>query len=432
MMGSAGVALHDDRPLEVSAMRPFAMLFVVLLTGCSAGDASRAKGPIGGEGGEGGVTADGSTSGTGGYRPYGSGGNGGVSDAPYNPYYGVVGGSGGKSDLVGGEWTATANNLTSLASECGNLGVVSAKPDTDMLIAGVAKEGLWSSADGGKTWTQLGTGAGSDKITNRPTMIVYDPTDPNTFWEAGIYNGGGVYKTADNGVTWKQLGTVTHTDSIAIDFSDPARMTLLAGGHESAQKLWRSTDGGLTWTNVGLNLPTTSSFSSNAVVFDAQTHVVGCSGYAGTYGIFRTTDGGTSWASMSTLGPSPAPLVASDGSVWWTIIYSNGIVRSVNQGASFTQPTSQYNALADVKPIELPDHRIAAVSGYEQNKATRIVVGTDGKSWKTVGAQIPINPISLTYSTQRKAFYVSYFTCNAGNVPVDAVMTMPFDYETAK
>jgi hypothetical protein len=421
-------------------MRPSGVLFVALLVGCSAGDA-RAPGGSGGggavvPGSNGGDTAaDGSASSTGGYRPYGSGGNGGVSDAPYNPYYGVVGGSGGKPDLAGGEWTAVAGNLTNLASECGNLGVVSAKPDADMLIAGVAKEGLWSSTDGGTSWTQLGTGAGSDKITNRPTMIVYDPTTPTTFWEAGTYNGGGVYKTTDNGVTFKQLGNITHTDSVAVDFSDPSRMTLLAGGHESAQKLWRSTDGGATWTNVGLNI-TGASFTSNAVIFDAQTHLVGCSGWpgSGTYGVFKTTNGGTSWTSTSTEGPTPAPLVASDGSVWWTLIYSNGIVRSTDKGATFTKPTAQYNALADVKPIELPDHRIAAVSGYEQSKTPRIVVGTDGKTWRTVGAPISISPgpVSITYSTQRKAFFISYFTCNSGNVPSDAVMTMPFDYETAK
>ena len=43
-------------------------------------------------------------------------------------------------------------------------------------------------------------------ITNRPSAIVYDPEHADTFWEAGIYNGGGVYKTEDNGKTFVQLG----------------------------------------------------------------------------------------------------------------------------------------------------------------------------------------------------------------------------------
>jgi len=187
-------------------------------------------------------------------------------------------------------------------------------------------------------------------------MIVYDPTTPTRGGSPASTNGGGVYKTVDNGVTFKALGNVTHTDSVAVDFSDPSRMTLLAGGHESARS-----SGGLWMVrhldNVGLNLPAGSSFSSNAVVFDAQTHIVGLSGYAGKLRDLQDDGRRNLVVSTNTAGPSPAPLVASDGSVWWTIIYSNGILRSTDKGATFTKPTSQYNALADVKPIELPDHR---------------------------------------------------------------------------
>ena len=104
---------------------------------------------------------------------------------------------------------------------CGNLGLVSANPCSTMVIAGVAKAGLWGTEDGGKTWRKLGSGAGSAVITNRISGVVYDPAHPGTFWELGIYNGGGVYKTTNNGATFEQLGDVTHTDSISVDFSDP-------------------------------------------------------------------------------------------------------------------------------------------------------------------------------------------------------------------
>ncbi len=42
-------------------------------------------------------------------------------------------------------------------------------------------------------------GGGSDVIMNRPTSMVFDPTDPNRWWESGNYNGGGVYRTDDAG-----------------------------------------------------------------------------------------------------------------------------------------------------------------------------------------------------------------------------------------
>src|SRR6185369_11119165 len=88
-------------------------------------------------------------------------------------------------------WANATGNLAGMSSECGNLGLVSANPCSDMVIAGVARAGLWGTEDGGKTWVKLGAGAGSAVITNRISAIVYDPAAPGTFWESGIYNGGG-------------------------------------------------------------------------------------------------------------------------------------------------------------------------------------------------------------------------------------------------
>ena len=89
-------------------------------------------------------------------------------------------------------WTLATSNLEGLPSECGNLTSVFTRPDRDEVIAGVALQGLWSSLDGSDTWVQLGTGPGSDTIINRPTALIVDPTDPNRWWESGIYQGGGV------------------------------------------------------------------------------------------------------------------------------------------------------------------------------------------------------------------------------------------------
>ena len=76
------------------------------------------------------------------------------------------------------QWVNVTGNLAGLPSECGNLCLLSVVPGQDKIIAGVAKRGLWQTADGGATWIQLGQGEGSDKIVNRPSRILYDPTDP--------------------------------------------------------------------------------------------------------------------------------------------------------------------------------------------------------------------------------------------------------------
>ena len=179
-------------------------------------------------------------------------------------------------------WVNATGNLANMASECGNLGLVSANPCSAMVIAGVAKAGLWGTEDAGKTWRKLGSGAGSAVITNRISSVVYDPAHPGTFWESGIYNGGGVYKTTNNGVTFEQLGDVTHTDSVSIDFSDPERKTLLAGPHEATSKLFRSTDAGKTWTDIGKMLPASAGYCTASQVLSATNLLVGCAAAAST------------------------------------------------------------------------------------------------------------------------------------------------------
>src|SRR5436190_24387364 len=84
-------------------------------------------------------------------------------------------------------WANVTSNLANMQSECGNLTLLSAVPKSNTVIAGVAQQGLFASADGGATWKPLATGGGSERIANRPSSISYDPLDPARFYESGIY-----------------------------------------------------------------------------------------------------------------------------------------------------------------------------------------------------------------------------------------------------
>ena len=110
------------------------------------------------------------------------------------------------------QWVNVTGNLAEMPSECGNLCLLSVVPGQDRIIAGIAKKGLWQTTDGGASWTPLGQGAGSDAIVNRPSRILYDPTDANIFWESGIYNSFGIYRTKDGGQTFQHLGSAKHND----------------------------------------------------------------------------------------------------------------------------------------------------------------------------------------------------------------------------
>jgi hypothetical protein len=326
-----------------------------------------------------------------------------------------------------GNWINVTANLAQMSSECGNMTYVSAKPDEDLLIAGIALDGLWGSHDGGQSWQAMGKGSGSATITNRPSAIVYDPQNSMRYWESGIYNGNGVYRTADDGTTFTQLGTAIGADSLSIDFSDANRQTLLAGGHEMSQTLQHSSNGGMAWNNIGAGLPANTN-CTYPLVIDSQTYLAGCGGYGGgPSGIYRTTTSGGSWTNVSTAGGIDTPLVASDGSIYWSTPNGKGVTRSTDHGVTWSAAMGS-GSVASTSPIELPDGRIATLGPKYV-----MVSGDHGATWNPASDMLPYNDgVGVAYSSQQKAFFIWHFTCGNPPVPVpaDAIMRFNFNYQT--
>jgi photosystem II stability/assembly factor-like uncharacterized protein len=334
-----------------------------------------------------------------------------------------------------GSWVNVTANLANMPSQCGNMSYVSAKPDEDLLIAGIAELALWASRDGGQSWKALSASTdASATITNRTSSIIYDPSDATRYWESGLYNGGAAYETTDDGVTFTQLGSAVSSDLVSIDFTDPNRQTLLLGGHEQFQTLYRSTNGGTTWTPVGAKLPPSTN-CTYPLVIDAQTHLVGCGGYGGgVSGVYRTTDGATTWVNVTSLGGSGRPLVASDGSFYWASPGGAGMARSTDKGLTWANPLAGSSSVASFSPIELPDGRIATI-GPATGSQTIVVSADHGATWRAVSTPLPYADVSgFTYSSHRKAFYVWHFTCSSFTMPVpvptDAIMAYSFDYQS--
>ena len=118
-----------------------------------------------------------------------------------------------------------------------------------------------------------------------------------------------------------------------------------------------------------------------------------------------------------------APLWASDGTIYWSLIYDGGLIKSTDQGNTWTQPIKN-GTLKTVHPIELPDGRIV-VAGPK----TLMISADGGATFAPVGPDLPFAPNSLAYSPFRNAFYVEQFDCTMV-VPANAVSRLGFDYRT--
>ncbi len=316
---------------------------------------------------------------------------------------------------VSAQWQPATANLEGIKSECGNLSRLAARPDKDQVVVGVAQFGLWESDDGATTWSQLGQGPGSAVITNRTSAIVFDPAHPDTFWESGIYNGGGIYRTDDNGATFKQLGTLYHADAMSVDLSDPQRRTMLAGRHETSQ-LFRSTDGGNTWVDISASLPQGVGFVSFPFIIDSKTFLLGTN-HGTSSGILRSTDGGNSWTMVHKGDVVGLPLLTkSDGALYWMTQPGGGVLKSTDGGVTWKQ-VARDGTLSELAPniVELPGNRLAAVGNQV------VVTSSDGGvTWQRLSPTTPFPPAGLAYAPYRHALYIWYFDCDRQQ-PVDPI-----------
>lgn len=355
--------------------------------------------------------------------PGGTGGTTNVGGAPP-----TEGGGGQAPTPVLVPWTNVTSNLgdTTETSTCGRVTVVYAKPD-NMILAGLNESGLWGSTDGGESWQLLGQGAGSAPLSGLPRSVTPDPDNPSTFWFATIYGDQGVWRSDDNGDTFQPQGMVRHNDLISIDFADPDRNIMLAGGHEARKTLWRSPDAGQTWVDIGMNLPDDSRASSYPLLIGPDVHLLGAAGYAeGKSGIFRTEDAGETWERVSDIGGFGNPLVAQDGSILWPSD-DGALARSADQGLTWEEVLPKDTLVGYQALLQLPDARYAVLTHYEGIK----IVSEDFSEVVQVTERIPFETNGFTYSEPNRAFYTWSRDCseNEPGEPDNAIMRADFDYE---
>jgi photosystem II stability/assembly factor-like uncharacterized protein len=185
---------------------------------------------------------------------------------------------------------------------------------------GAVNGGVWKTTDAGATWHSVW----DSQPTGSIGTIAVSLSDPETVYVGSgeglqrpdLSTGDGVYKSTDGGATWTHLGLSDgqQIGQIAIDPKDANRVFVAVTGHpygpNEERGLFRTTDGGKTWKKV---LYVNDKTGASEVQIDPQNPKIVFAGMwqrqeapweNGSWigadgGLFRSTDGGDNWTKFT-------------------------------------------------------------------------------------------------------------------------------------
>ena len=232
-----------------------------------------------------------------------------------------------------GPTALTESSLPGTQTITGSINGIATDPaDANTYYVATAGGGIWKTTNGGTTWAA--------QIDGQPTLsigaIAISPSNPNVVYagtgtgdsDVDSTYGQGIYRTENGGATWQLLATTQFArqafEKIVVDPNDPGTLyaavnngqpygqplvtgttaTGAAAAHPTG--IYKSTDGGVTWTDTTTGFTTDDYFYDLAI--DTTTpSVLYCTTRSetnGQGGVYKTFDAGLTW-NMTAAFPTP-------------------------------------------------------------------------------------------------------------------------------
>jgi photosystem II stability/assembly factor-like uncharacterized protein len=241
----------------------------------------------------------------------------GVPSQPYVYYAGYTGGGVWKTENAGHSW----KNISDGSGMSGSIGAIAvAESDPNVVYVGTGEHavrgqsssygnGVYRSTDAGRTWTRIGL-----ENSRQISQVRVHPSNPDIVYVAvqgDRWKGTpdrGIYRSMDGGKSWTQLLKGTNPTSGASDLSmDPSNPRILYAAFWDHQRLpwqvrsggpgsgiWKSLDGGDSWTRLSEGLPKLMG-KIGLAVSPANPERVYAMIEAEKGGMFRSDDAGKNW-----------------------------------------------------------------------------------------------------------------------------------------
>ncbi len=248
------------------------------------------------------------------------------------------------------------------------LAVAGHPTETATFFFGAVAGGVWKTTDAGVYWRNV-----SDRCFSAGSVgaIAVSDSDPNVIYvgtgEACIRNdlthGDGIYKSTDGGETWRNVGLrdTRHVARVRVHPKNPDVVYAAALGHafgpNEERGVFRSTDGGASWERVlfvsdragavDLSMDPGDPLTIYASIWEAHRSFWDIVSGGPDSGLYKTVDGGDTWTNLSenpglpkeTLGRIGVALSpAKPGRVWAMVEAEHGgLFRSDDGGRTWEQ-----------------------------------------------------------------------------------------------